>query len=260
MNGLIMLLIIIIPAASAVLAFLAPQKAKEPTAVVGTAANLIAVISVYGRELTFFKPWAGFGIDFSLRLYSFSGLILLCAAVFSFLTALYSAAFFKGKAGSGQYTAYFLLTVTLINGAVMANNLALLLFFWEGILATMFLMIMSGGKDAYKTSVKAVIIVGLTDLCMMLGIGLTGYLAKTLEMDKIHLPIASLGTAAFLLLVIGALGKAGAMPFHTWIPDAADNAPTPFMAFMPGAAEKLLGIYLLFRICADLYKFEPGSP
>jgi NADH-quinone oxidoreductase subunit L len=60
--------------------------------------------------------------------------------------------------------------------------------------------------------------------------------------------------------MIGALGKAGAMPFHTWIPDAADNAPLPFMALLPGALEKLLGIYLLTRICVDFFEFTPGSP
>ena len=58
------------------------------------------------------------------------------------------------------------------------------------------------------------------------------------------------GSAAFVLLVAGAFGKAGAMPFHTWIPDAADDAPMPFMALLPGALEKLLGVYLLARVCA----------
>jgi NADH-quinone oxidoreductase subunit L len=150
--------------------------------------------------------------------------------------------------------------MALANGAVLANNLAVMLFFWESILVTMYLMIMSaGGEKSSRTSAKALVIVGVTDLCMMLGIGMASHLAGTLEMDGIRLPLSSWGIFAFLFMLIGALGKAGAMPFHTWIPDAADDAPMPFMAFLPAALEKLLGIYLLVRICVDLFEFKPGS-
>ena len=124
----------------------------------------------------------------------------------------------------------------------------------------MFCMITLGGQKAYKTSVKAVILVGAGDLCMMLGMGITAYLAGTLTMSDIRLPLNSSAVFAFILLIIGALSKAGSMPFHTWIPDAADDAPLPFMAFLPGALEKLLGIYLLSRICVDFFEFTPGSP
>jgi NADH-quinone oxidoreductase subunit L len=70
-------------------------------------------------------------------------------------------------------------------------------------------------------------------------------------------PAASL---AFIFLLIGAMGKGGAMPFHVWIPDAAIDAPLPFMAFMPAALEKLLGIYFLTRITVDMFKLSAGSP
>jgi len=50
---------------------------------------------------------------------------------------------------------------------------------------------------------------------------------------------------ALVLLAIGAMAKGGAMPFHTWIPDAAIDAPMPFMSFFPGAIEKLL-VYIFW--------------
>jgi NADH-quinone oxidoreductase subunit L len=120
-------------------------------------------------------------------------------------------------------------------------------------------MIMQGGKKAYKTSVKALVIMGLTDLCLMLGIGLAGNLANTPAMDQVRLPIAGFGALAFILLMVGAVSKAGSMPFHTWIPDAADDAPMPFMSFLPGVLLKLLGIYLLSRICLNLFEFTSCS-
>jgi len=59
-------------------------------------------------------------------------------------------------------------------------------------------------------------------------------------------------------MMMGAISKAGAIPFHSWIPDAAVDAPLPFMAFLPAALEKLLGIYLLARITLDIFQFTPG--
>jgi len=71
--------------------------------------------------------------------------------------------------------------------------------------------------------------------------------------------VDGIGGGAFVLMMIGALGKAGAMPFHSWIPDAALDAPLPFMAILPASIEKLLGIYFLARISLDLFTLVPGG-
>jgi len=262
MNTSILLIFVFLPSVFAALEFCVPRSAKwlgGYVLVIGALANLALTAGLYGRPLALTLPWGGFGLDFSLKLYDFNGFILLCAAAAGLLVSVYSAASLKGKPYARRFHAFFLITLTLVNGAVLANNLVVLLFFWEGILGTMFGMILSSGQRAGKTAVKAVVIVGLTDLCLMLGIGLTAKLAGTLSMDGIHLPINGATSAAFLLMLVGALGKAGAMPFHTWIPDAADDAPLPFMAFLPGALEKLLGIYLTVRLTTDLFVLEPGT-
>lgn len=254
---------ILIPALLAGLALLLPKKAKAwhtGLLVLGFAANLALCVLLYGASASFERDWLGFGISFSLRLYQFNGFILLAAAVLSFLVALYTAAFAWKRDYKKQFYAYMLLTIALVNGAVLANSLLVMLFFWEGILGTMFGMILLGGKESFKTSVKAVIIAGVGDLCMMLGIGMAAYLAGTLTMTDIHkLPVTGLGAAAFALLMIGAISKAGSMPFHTWIPDAAKDAPMPFLPFLPGTLEKLLGIYLLTRLCTEFFDFQHGS-
>ena len=204
--------VIAIPALFAGLVFLIPGRFKgvrEGFALAGVALNLIACALLYGKNAVFFQPWSGFGINFSLKLYHFSGLILLASSCFSLITVLYAVSYFRKKPVSSRFYAYLLLTVAMVNGAVLANNLVVLLFFWEGILATMFAMILLGRENAYRTSVKAVIIVGLTDLCMMLGIGITGHLAGTLEMDQIHLPLDTMGSVAFILLMVGRAWQSG---------------------------------------------------
>jgi NADH-quinone oxidoreductase subunit L len=205
-------------------------------------------------------PWGGYGFDFSLRLYHFSAFIMLAASGFTFLIVLYSTVFMSGKNFANQFFAYMLLSVAMVNGAVLADNLVVMLFFWEGLLGTLFGMIVIGHDKAYKTAIKAFVIAGVTDLCMMLGIALTYHLAGTFAISKISVPLTLGGSLAFLLMMIGAISKAGSMPFHTWIPDAAIDAPLPFMAFLPASLEKLLGIYLLARISLDMFQLTAGSP
>ncbi len=224
-----------------------------------TALQLAGAVYLFGKESSLTLPWGAFGFEFALRLYHFSGFILLAAAGFGFLASLYSAAFMTGKRFLNQYYAYFLLTLGLFNGAILADNLIVMLFFWESLLLTLFGMIIIGRPTAYKTAVKAFIISGVTDLCMMIGIGMTIYLAGTMTISQIHMQLGFWSSVAFIFLMIGAIAKAGAMPFHSWIPDAAVDAPLPFMVLVPTALEKLLGIYFLTRISLDLFALTPLS-
>jgi NADH-quinone oxidoreductase subunit L len=185
---------------------------------------------------------------------------MLAAAGFTFLIVLYSTIFMSGRKWANQFFAYMLISEAMVNGAVLADNLIVMLFFWEGLLGTLFGMIVIGHDKAYKTAIKAFVIAGVTDLCMMLGIALTYHLSGTLAISKISVPLTLGGSLAFVLIMIGAISKAGSMPFHTWIPDAAIDAPLPFMAFLPASLEKLLGIYLLARISLDMFQLSAGSP
>ena len=257
-----LLLYIVAPLFFALLAIAVPRRMRLAITALflsGALADLGLAVFLFRKDLTLSLPWAGYGLDFILRSYHFSSFIILAAAGLSFLIALYCSAFLKGKEYLKSFAVYFLVSLAFVNGAVLADNLLLLLFFWEGLLITIFGMIAIGNKGAFKTATKAFIIIGATDLCMMLGIALAARLAGTLVISEIKLPLNALGSVAFVLLMIGAVSKAGSMPFHTWIPDAAADAPLPFMAFFPGALEKLLGIYFLARISLDMFALTPGS-
>ncbi|MGZ5478136.1 MAG: NADH-quinone oxidoreductase subunit 5 family protein [Candidatus Aminicenantales bacterium] len=259
-----LLLPILLPAVLAVVLLLLPRAlrlVRDALAVAGA-----AVLLYYGfvffsvKDLRFNVPWLGMGIDFDLRLYHFSSFILLALAGFLILITIYTTAKMKGAPREREFMAYVFLTAAFANGAVLANNFVPLVFFWEGLLITLYGMITIGGRPTSgRTAVKALLISGFCDFSMILGIGLLWSVAGTATMSEISVEPTGLAAAAFILMMIGAAGKAGAMPFHTWIPDAGVDAPVTFMAFLPAAFEKLLGIYLLARIALDFFKIRPGS-
>lgn len=258
----ILLLLIIIPLAAGIAVLAMPNRfrgVKEAIVLIATTADLAMLIPLFNNTLLYSAPWAGFGFEFSLRLYNYSYFTILAGACFVLLVSIFSCASLYTKNYAKQFYAYILVSLAFLNGAVLADNLIVMLFFWEGMLLTLFGLIYIGNKEAFKTATKMFIIVGICDLCMMVGIALTGYLAGTLTISGITIPIGGFGALAFTLLMIGAIGKAGSMPFHSWIPDAAIDAPLPFMAIFPAALEKLIGIYFLTRICLDMFKLNPHS-
>ncbi|MFH0790794.1 MAG: proton-conducting transporter membrane subunit, partial [Candidatus Omnitrophota bacterium] len=262
MTDKILLLPIVIPLSAGIFSLIVLNRFRligESAVLLASLFNFLVTILLFKNNLYFSLPWIGFGLEFSLRLYHFSAFILLAIAGLGFLITLYSTVFMRDKPCLNQFYAYFMFTISLAGGAVLADNLAVMLFFWEGMLLTLFGLIFIGNKTAFKTAAKAFIIVGITDLCMMLGVVLTGCLAGTLRMSQINLALGGAGSAAFILLMIGAISKAGSMPFHSWIPDAAIDAPLPFMALIPAAFEKLLGIYFLTRISVDMFRLERDS-
>ena len=254
---------ILLPALTAAALAAIPKTLKyvrETLAFLSASVSLYLAFALFAvKDLTWSAAWMGSGLRMELRLFQFSAFILLGLSGFLFLITLYSVAKMKDHSRVREYYAYIFLSAALAFGAVLADNFVPLVFFWEGLLVTLYALISLGGREAHRTATKAFIISGFCDFAMILGIGIVWSLSRTMTISQISLKPEGVAALAFIMMMIGAIGKAGAMPFHTWIPDAAIDAPVTFMAFMPAAFEKLLGIYLLARISLDIFKLEPGS-
>jgi len=259
--GNMILILIAVPLLAGFGVLFAPNKGllrKDTIALVSAILSLVVSLLIFGKEMIYNHDLY-FGMQFSLRSYYFNSVILAATALFSLLIISYCVAYLKGKGNAGQIFACLLLSQAFVSGAVLADNLILMLFFWEGLLTVMFAFIYIGGVSSFKTAVKTFIIIGISDLTMMAGICLTASLAGTFTISQIRLELTPIATLAFILLMIGAIAKAGAMPFHSWIPDAAIDAPLPFMAILPASLEKLLGIYFLTRISLDMFVLKETS-
>lgn len=249
--GLHMIYLISIPIIAGFICLLIPRLKEVIAILASIVVFLLTGILFLNRP----EKTAYFVID------NLSGFILLAIGLFGFLIVLYSLRFMAGKNRLREYYAYILWTIGSSCGAVLVNNLILLLIFWGFLGFTLYLLINIGGPSADYSAKKAFIIVGGSDALMILGIAIIWHLTGSLEIDKISIQLNSaLPSIAYILLAIGAFAKAGAIPVHTWIPDSAEPAPLPVIAFLPGSVDKLLGIYLLARMSIDIFIVSPNSP
>ncbi len=144
-------------------------------------------------------------------------------------------------------------------GILLSNNLLFLLIFWEIVTASLYLLITTGGKDSNFAATKTFAMIGASDGAFLLGIAMVWVVSGTLVISEITLATTSaVPIAAFLLLLLAAITKAGAMPLHTWLPTSGEYAPASVMALLPAALDKLLGIYLLVLIVRNMFTLEAG--
>jgi formate hydrogenlyase subunit 3/multisubunit Na+/H+ antiporter MnhD subunit len=180
-------------------------------------------------------------------------IVMLGSAGFALLIAVYSFRAMEGEYWEGKFYAY--LTWTLAGACIvaLARNLLVLLVGWELVTLMLFLMINQGRRDAASGAAKTYGMLGFADGCLLLAVvllmtGPTGSAGLSLSPDRMVLgagPLGAMGYLIYALILVAALAKAGAIPVHSWIPAAAKDAPAPVMAYLPGALDKLLGIYLL---------------
>lgn len=194
-----------------------------------------------------------------------AGFTAVCVAVFFVLTLIYSWGFMRGRPGLFRYYLYLAVTCAGSIGAVLADNLVLFACLWGFLGLTLYLLInFEGTNDASQAAKKAFIIVGGTDAFMLFGLAILWRLAgrpglAAFSMQSVRLTLNNPeAILAYLCLAAAAFAKAGAIPFHTWVPPTADHASTPVAAYLPASLDKLLGIYFLARLSLDLFVMTPA--
>jgi len=260
---------LIVPAVAGIIPLFIPRKGKVVAGIVALVAAvyvLLRAIVLFGAgdissSVTLFTLAGMLPFEFALRLYHFSAFVLLFIAIFAVLSIVYSLGYLWNRDKASIYYSFMLWALGASAGIVLADNLLVLLIFWEMLTAILFFMTNMGDKGHEKSAAKAFTILGLSDAAMLLGIILIWVQAGTLTISQLSISTATpLGVVTFVLLFVGAIAKAGAMPFHSWIPEMAVSTPASIMAYLPASLDKLLGIYLLARISLDIFSIQAGSP
>ncbi len=191
-----------------------------------------------------------------------SKMIVLFVGLFGVLGVIYSWKYRAGEKGNHLYYALMLWTLAASDLAVLSDNLLFFVIFWE--LSTLFLygLINCGHRDrkaAAFAGYRTFAILGFSEAALLLGVVIIWRQVGTISMSALSIPAS--GTTNILLYLMffaAAAAKAGAIPLHTWVPTAAEGAPTSVMAFLPASLDKLLGIYFLARISIDIFVLGSG--
>ncbi|MBU1006811.1 MAG: hypothetical protein KKH08_04380, partial [Candidatus Omnitrophica bacterium] len=183
-----------------------------------------------------------------------SRFIVLGIGFFGALVTLYSLKFMASYEQFRSYYSNVMWTIGFSLLAAVSNNIVILLVAWGFLGFTLFMLINVAGPNAAATSKKTFIIIGGSDSLMIMGFAIVWLITGEFNLSSIRIVVDnSLSSWAFILIAVGAFAKAGAMPFHTWIPDTAKEAPIPVTAFLPASLDKLLGIYLLARLVLNVF-------
>ncbi|MBN1799359.1 MAG: NADH-quinone oxidoreductase subunit L [Spirochaetales bacterium] len=267
LDVLILLLNIFLPFAVAVLLLLIPKKVRWLhelltllTTLFCVAAALRFLLFASQAKFTMLLFSIGnFELAFDIGLNSLNTFMLLFATGFAFLIAMYSLKYMAAKEKRKQYYVFLLTTLGGASGVLVSNHLLVLLIFWEVVSVSLYFLITTGGKGSRAGATKTMAMIGAADGCLLLGIGFLWYLSQLLYLDAITITINNwLSILCFILMMIGAITKAGAMPFHSWIPKASEKAPASVMALLPASIDKLIGIYLLFILCTKIFVLPQG--
>jgi NADH-quinone oxidoreductase subunit M len=232
--------------------------------------------SGYGQKLYEVTklPWITLGsgdsksaIEYFVGVDGLSFPLIILTTVVSFLACLasWNIEHWKVNKGIRGYFALFLLLETGMLGVFCALDFFLFYIFWEVMLLPMYFLIGVWGGPRKEYAAIKFFIYTLVGSVLMLVVLLAFYFYAPAGMRTFNLiELANngaiqtaFGSATFLgwrfapvmfvLLYIGFAIKVPVFPFHTWLPDAHVEAPTPISMILAGVLLKM-GAYGLMRI------------
>ncbi|GLW98411.1 NADH-quinone oxidoreductase subunit M [Microtetraspora sp. NBRC 16547] len=199
-----------------------------------------------------------FGIHFGLGVDGIALVLILLSVVLVPVVVL--ASWHEAEAGKRSVRTYFALLLVLeamMIGVFAATDVFLFYVFFEAMLIPMYFMIGSyGGTQRSYAAVKFLLYSLFGGLLMLVAvIALYSIAGKgTFMFTDLVGSVQDVGTQKWLFLgfFIAFAIKAPLWPFHTWLPDAAAQAPAGAAVLLVGVLDKV-GTYGMLRFCLELF-------
>jgi NADH-quinone oxidoreductase subunit N len=109
---------------------------------------------------------------------------------------------------------------------------------------------------AAESAMKYFVLGAIASGTLLYGFSIVYGMTGTLQLDDIAVAVREVGVNkvglifGLVFIVAGIAFKFGAVPFHMWIPDVYEGAPTPVTMFI-GSAPKIASFVLAIRILAE---------
>lgn len=180
----------------------------------------------------------------------FKAIVLLTTVIVLFLTLDYPA---PSKAHLGSFAALVLFTSVGLMLLVSAVDLLLIFLALELISISSFILtgFHRGDLRSAEGAIKYFLIGAFSSAIMVYGISLFYGAAGTTRLVGLQLETTPLLVFSLLLLVVGFGFKASIAPFHLWVPDAYEGAPTPVTAYL-SIAPKVGALAVMVRVFLQL--------
>ena len=248
-----------------------------PEILVATMASIILLIDLYRPEnakpLAYVLSLATLVLAFVVTLMGFSneknvlfgGMYADDALADTVKLALYAVTFFVfvysrtyGEARAIFKNEYYVLGLFALTGMMIMSSAKHFLTLYLGLelLALCLYAMVAFYRDsrvATEAAMKYFILGALASGMLLYGMSILYGLTGSLFLDDVRTTVATLDANnivlvfALVFIVVALAFKLGAVPFHMWIPDVYEGAPTSTTAFL-GTAPKIAGFALVFRL------------
>lgn len=208
-----------------------------------------------GRTADVAFNWLAIGditLTMGFSVHPLNALMLGLVSLISLLIQLYAKGYMREDPRIGIFFAYLGLFTFSMLGLVIAANLLEFYILWELVGVCSFLLI---GFYYYKAEArtaakKAFIVTRVGDVALFIAMILlfwqTGSFAFSDIFDAVEAGAMApaMITLTAILVFVGAVGKSGQFPLHTWLPDAMEG-PTPVSALIHAATMVAAGVFLV---------------
>jgi formate hydrogenlyase subunit 3/multisubunit Na+/H+ antiporter MnhD subunit len=177
------------------------------------------------------------------------------------LSIIFSLSYIRGRENTDFYYLMMLLVNAGMLGIVISGDLVSFYIFWEIMSWSAFLLISYNRGPAIAAGMKYIVMSVVGSVGMLIGILSLYARYETLVISELstHIASASHGYILFLLLLFFvAFGVKNAVwPFHSWLPPAHSEAPSPFSAVLSGILVRMgmYGFLVLFYVILGLKLF-----
>lgn len=239
-----------------------PETSHNSAWLAAAVVGALGVLGIVNPELDSFRlewvPQLSLGFEFLLD--AFGAMFLAIIGGVGVVVFAFTARYQSGKAGSGRFIASMLLFAASMAGLVLAADVFTLFVFWEATTFTSFLLIGQHHQtaSARRSARQAALVTGAGGLAMLAGLILLADESGSTSIEAI-VEAGPVGTAAWALVLVGAMTKSAQFPFSSWLPSAM-AAPTPASAFLHSATMVKAGIVLVGRLAPGAADVDWWAP